>query len=488
MEFIPLYCKENLLIVNPEGFVGVVTLWSKKETIYQKFLAAGIDLNAQSSPIAAFGNLYGNGLKFLLVNLLYNPQIRYLVICGNSRNYSSTELQNFFSKGIEKSEDLGIVRNKIVGTEKTLDDCLTRDLFKLPPNIKDLGDPHTEGFAQNLRSFLSSISNDNIFSQDYERIKIELPEIKIKYFPSNPRGLTVCKQTPLEAWKELIFCLNRFGHFTDMGPEKGKRIELQNVKVVVEKPEEDQDKLLRKYGFSISLFRAYQQSMLSREKREDEEYTYGNRIRAYFGVDGLTEVVDRLKKNSNDRRCYLSLWDTSKDVTSDAKGHPCLVSLYFKVFDNKLTLSVVFRVHNAIDAWLQNFYGLMSLHKYVSEKTGLMRGPITIVSQSISINPADYDRIIGVIHEKEKKFEFEPDPHGQFRFSIEDGLIVVRHIYNGEVIGEYKSKKVERIQYELKRDHAISDIGHAIYVGRQLAKAERCLKTGEKFTEFMDRL
>ena len=65
-------------------------------------------------------------------------------------------------------------------------------------------------------------------------MKIELPTIKVHYFPSNPRGHQIIKETPLEAWKELIFCLHRFGHHVNLGPKKGERIELQNIKVVVE--------------------------------------------------------------------------------------------------------------------------------------------------------------------------------------------------------------------------------------------------------------
>ena len=62
MEFIPLYFRDRLTVINPRGTVGVATLWSKVDYVVERFRQAGADLNPQSSPIAVFGNLYGNGL------------------------------------------------------------------------------------------------------------------------------------------------------------------------------------------------------------------------------------------------------------------------------------------------------------------------------------------------------------------------------------------------------------------------------------------
>ncbi len=60
----------------------------------------------------------------------------------------------------------------------------------------------------------------------------------------------------------------------------------------------------------------------------------------------------------------------------------------------------------------------------------------------------------------------------------EAGEIVVQHLSNdGFLLHEYRSKHAERIQHELARDCALSDINHALYLGRQLAEAETSLKS-----------
>ncbi|MBF0465513.1 MAG: hypothetical protein HQK88_00585 [Nitrospirae bacterium] len=480
MEFVPVYYKDSLTIINPNGYVGVVTLWSKPQAVIDKFKEAGVDLDASSSQVAAFGTLYGNGLKHLLANLLYNPQITHILICGRDTGGSLQQLLSFFNKGVEKEIQLGITSNRIIGTSRFLPEALTPELFKNPPNLTYIGKESDAEFKIKLMAFFDNLPS-GLNMAEAERVEIDLPEITPSYFPSNQRSHIIIKNTPLEAWKELIFCLDRFGRMTELKPDK-RRKELQNVKVIVENPIEENNERLKPFGFSIEELHDYQSTVMSDIVEGD--YGYGNRIRDYFDVDALIVCIEKLKRNRQDRRSFIVLWDSRTDLTDTWRSSPCLATIFLRVFDDKLTLSATFRVHNALDAWLKNFYALMAIQKHVAQQTGIQAGAITIISHSISINPDEgYEKLQMIVREHSGNFKFEADPNGQFRFKIEDGQIVAEHIYNGEKLTEYRSKKAERIQYEIKRDRAISDIGHAIFVGRQLAKAERCLKTGEAFTE-----
>jgi thymidylate synthase len=111
-------------------------------------------------------------------------------------------------------------------------------------------------------------------------------------------------------------------------------------------------------------------------------------------------------------------------------------------------------------------------------------GPLTVISHSISIDPSKYDLACRVANSK--GFSVDIDPNGQFLIGTDQdaGQIIVQHLSDeGFLLHEYRSAKAERIQHELARDCAISDINHALYLGRQLAKAETCLKTGEPYEE-----
>ena len=112
MNFIPLYFQDKLTIINPAGTIGVLTLWSKVDYVMEKFHQVGWDLNPDTSDIAVFGTLYGNGLRELLRNLLYNPQIQYLLVCGRNRSGSLEEFQAFFQKGLEEVSSTGYIQSR----------------------------------------------------------------------------------------------------------------------------------------------------------------------------------------------------------------------------------------------------------------------------------------------------------------------------------------------------------------------------------------
>jgi len=477
LEFIPLHFGDKLRVVNPKGRIGILTLWSKVEFVEQKLAEMGIDLGAETSKIAVIGNLYGNGIPHLLRNLLYNPQIRDLVICGANRSGSREDIIAFFKNGLENTMSLGEMVTRIKGTSRIIDDLVTPESFTEKPRFISAGDLRDQVSRETLYTFVQSFTPAGTAG---ERIEIPLPEIRVSHYPSEPRNHNIVKDTPLEAWRELIFRLYRFGRLVHL--RKGDRQELQNVKVVVRNSRMDDEGKLHEFGFTLEDLRQYQYDMLLGPLPEDHSYTYGNRIREYYGFDALKKITGRLRKNPQDRDCYLALWDSHSDI--DADDAPCLVSLFFRVFDEKLTLTACYRTHNALDAWLKNVYGLMKAQEIVAEGAEIEPGALTVISHSISIDPSKYDLATRVVNAK--GFEIEMDPNGQFMVTVdhEAGEIVAQHLSDkGFMLHEYRSAKAQRIQHEIARDCAVADINHALYLGRQLAKAEMCLETGEAFVE-----
>ena len=475
LEFIPLHFAGKLRVINPAARLGVLTLWSKIEFVEARLAKLKVDLDPRTSKIAVIGNLYGNGIPHLLRNLLYNPQIRDLVVCGANKSESREELIHFFDGGLEGTDSLGEKVTRIKWTNRIIDDLVTPGDFNVKPRIVSVGDLRSESSMDALRTCVDGFVAT---PSDGQRVEIELPEVCVTHYPSEPRNHNIVTDTPLAAWRELVFRLVRFGHLAHL--RKGDRQELQNVRVVIRTPCEDDEKELREFNFSLDDLRQYQRDMLLGPLPDDQSYTYGNRIREYYGFDALHAFGRRLRENPQDRDCYLALWDSRSDI--DAEDAPCLVSMFFRVFDEKLTLTATYRTHNALDAWLKNVYGLMKAQQIVAEESGIQIGPLTVISHSISVDPANYDLARRVSNSK--SFDLEMDPNGQFMISVDDGQIVAQHISNeGELLHEYRARKAERIQHEINRDCAISDVNHALYVGRQLARAEMCLRSGEKFEE-----
>lgn len=487
MEFKPLYFADRLKIINPRGTIGVVTLWSKVEYVVERFREAGVDLDPATSPIAVFGNLYGNGLREMLRNLLYNPQIRELWIIGNDRSGSSTELDNFFYPGLEPIH-YSLVRYRIPGgmdsvstcrirgTNRIIDDLVRPDQFKKALKIIWMGDPAKKDTISYLYDYYICWQPETHI--DRPRLEIPLPEVEVQYFPSNPRGHVVVRDTILEAWKEVLYLLTRFGRRVTL--KKGDRLELQHVKVVVEKPRFESEKELQAVHLDPQKLRSYQEDILKGEMRPDETYNYGHRLRSYFDLDTLAACVERLKKDREDRKSYVSLWDSRLDLTVK-EGRPCLVSLFFRKFEGKLTLSAAFRTHNAMDAWPLNVYGLMAIQNWVAQRAGLPPGAITVISHSLGLDPRELDRALMVIGKR--PFKVRLDPMGYFRITLDGKEILVEHRFEDVTLKEYRGKKAERLQHEIARDVALSDLNHAMYLGRQLAKAEMALKEGREFVQ-----
>lgn len=497
LKFEPLYFKDRLTIINPYGHIGVVTLWSKVDYVVERFRQAGVDLDPATSPIAVFGNLYGNGLREMLRNLLHNPQIQLLLICGHDRSNSRDELVKFFDNGLEILTEsniiyLGIASTpiypyRIKGTRRLIDGLVHPELFSVIPEINWLGDPGAPG-AQDVWGKFSIPSNIRTTivnfkprpSEDLARPAVipALPQVKTSFFPSNSRGHVVVRDTILEAWKEILHLLTRFGRRVSL--KKGERLELQHVKVVVEKPRPESEDNLRAVNLDPGKLGQYYLHFLDGEIRPDETYNYGHRLRSYFGLDTLAACAQRLKKDPEDRKSYVTLWDNSRDLTP-VEGRPCLVSLYFRKFDDKLTLSATFRTHNAMDAYPMNLYGLQAIQDWVARQAGLAPGALVVISHSLGLDPKELDRAMLIIGQR--PFKVRLDPMGYFRITLDGKEILVEHRYEDVTLKEYRAKKAERLQHELARDVALSDINHAIYLGRQLARAEAALKEGREFVQ-----
>jgi thymidylate synthase len=484
VKFEALYYQDRLKIVNPEGDVAITTLWSKVDSAYQILEEAGVDLAPATSRIGPIANLYGNGLPQMLRNLLWNPQIRHIVIVGKNLSGSREWLLNFFEHGLEEVEFLGAKAFRIRNTPRTIDGCVQPQAFVRKPEFTVLGDVGDAATKAGLKSFFDGLSSPE--QGDLARVEPPpIPEPAVTRFPTEPRSHTIVRDTPMEAWTELIFRLFRFGHRNIVAKKSGPegRVELQNIKIVVENPREEPDEVLQQYGFSLEKFRGYQERILDANKPPDLSYTYGNRLRGYFpNVDSLKIAGERLKEKPESRHAYIALWDNARDLPAGTDT-PCFVSAFFRKFDGKLTLTATFRSHNAMEAWPENVYGLIAIQRFVAEKAAMEPGPLTVFSHSISIDVSSLDKARKIATSKESDEVHDPstgklgprmDPNGAFTTTFDAATweLVVEHSYDGMKLGEYRGKSAEEIERQLGRDVALSEISHALYLGREIARKE----------------
>ena len=476
--FEALYLGEKLRVLNPHGTFAIVTLWSKVDTVQMMLEESGIDLKPESSPFAVIANLYGDGLPQMLANLLYNPQIHSLVVLGKNLSDSRDSLQNFFARGVENA-DVKYKTVTIQGTTRRLPDVLRPELFPRKPRILDLGEDLRSWDRAGLASFLS----DEPAAESLERIQITLPEMKVETKPSNPVTHDVVADTPCEAWREALFVLSEFGKKNPDDSSGGDRRELLNLRVVIREPRPESAETLKDHGLDLAELERYQAKIIDpTPPTPDIDYTYGSRLRSHFGMDTLEECTRILKDERGSRHGYVALWDTRADLHGEEV--PCLVSLFFRVYDERLTLTATFRAHNAATAWIMNCYGLIRILQQVAEATGIPAGQLVMISQSISLRTSEMQKVLSVIDKYKRGYQhYREDPNGHFEITLDAGRIKVTQRFQGMIVAQFEGASGQAIEHEIGKARAISEISHAMYLGRELARAERCLRTGEPFVQ-----
>ncbi|MFP4003227.1 MAG: hypothetical protein ACLFV8_05575, partial [Alphaproteobacteria bacterium] len=264
MDFQPLYHGDRLTIINPQGDVGLITLWSPVRTVLKKLESLDPDwLDPERSRIAVIGNLYGDGILAMFCNLLHNPQIRHLVAVGEDMKLSvPDEIRAFLKYGLEDDAILGRNMKRVSGTARFLPVPEGFDVARLQEQVSfhHLGKLSNPELAGSLRDILVRAPRSE---PEGKRIATELKEASaadFAFLPSDAGGHQVIRRTPLEAWQELIFRAMRFGRPVEL--KKGPRLELHNAKAVITEPRPDPEDALAQYGFDAERFRAYQRKIL----------------------------------------------------------------------------------------------------------------------------------------------------------------------------------------------------------------------------------
>ena len=495
---------KNLRVMNPFGTVAVCALWTPLDYLAKIISERAPGILAPDGPVALIGGLYGGGLSIMLRNLHHNPQIDALVVCGKDFSGASAHLVNFFGGRIDRPGEMQLYRLDD-GTEReiekvsipgalsayVMDSLLMPEDFARKPKVVDL--TKADGrFPEELESFLASYSPGP--APGHRPDPIPLPKPVVRTFPSDRFAHVVAAQTIPEAWMGILSTIARFGQKAAFRGGK-ERLELLAVKAVVHSPGEIDPSELARLDLSPDAMEAYKRGLLEPDLKDGLPYTYGNRLRQYFQADSLLAIAGDLAKAGDRRHSFASLWDNLRDL--GGSDSPCLVSVFFRKTAPKVNLSAVFRSHNATRAWPVNcvgLYGLMEMvcreanrHPGRTEEEELVPGTLCVTSLSISIDPADLSQVGGLISEWDSRpYKMASDPNGFFRLSVDHAageLVVHHHAPGGEPLAEHRAKTPGQMGWILQKAKAVSDIGHAMYLGGQLERAWHCLRHGREFVQ-----
>tara|TARA_R110002096_G_scaffold429184_1_gene641805 strand:- start:8271 stop:9200 length:930 start_codon:yes stop_codon:yes gene_type:complete len=101
---------------------------------------------------------------------------------------------------------------------------------------------------------------------------------------------------------------------------------------------------------------------------------YGYRMRHYFGIDQLNETISLLKENPESRRAVISLYGAKDLVNNSSLDIPCNTTLFLKVRDGALDLTVINRSNDLFLGVPYNVFVFGVIHKFIAKELSLQVG------------------------------------------------------------------------------------------------------------------
>lgn len=468
----PIYFKDNLILGNSESEVALITLWMPAKKITEK-----IDKNL----FCAAGQLYSkDGVNYIIRNILANPSIRYLVICGQDISGSGKVLVDFFQKGIDNNYN--VIDNDFALIHKEIPKEAL-ELLRQNVQIKNLiGISEIEGIIKELKSYCpigKSFAKSKIF--------VDHEEEKVSIFPTDQSVFKIREKYIGSAWLRILKLILKFGVINETW--YGNKVqELFNIAIVIEDENPLEPKIFPYLQVNKENIKKYQSNIMSGD-RGDEIYTYGERLWNYRGINQIKEVViPFLKKYPTDRAALAVTFDMTFDHKSSRA--PCMCLVQATTLGNKLNLTAYFRSHAIFSGFVLNAFGLRQLQYYIAQKLSKKMGLLTIFSNCAHIYDNELQTTKEIVEKySSKEFKYPLDLRGYFLITIKGKEIIVKHYsHQGQFLQEFHQdskipKAAIKMYNKLILSEAVSEISHAFDLGAELQKAEIAIKNNLKYEQ-----
>lgn len=459
-------CHQSNLVQGDRPDIGIITLWTKKEHI----------INAlDKKHYGIIGQLYSRdeGISCLIRNCLANKSIRYLILCGIDLYNSGEALLALMKNGIDKDHRIIGVQNACIQKEIP---CEAIERFR--KNVRLHDHRNIRDYAQ-LRSVIASLPILDAYGDQETFPEPQLEQVES--WPTDPIGFKITGKTVGEAWLDILDHVMKFGvrKKTEYGNEMK---EIINLMTVITDEDPQKPAFADYFNFTTEELEEYIPKMLTDIEVRDVEYTYGQRLRAHFGKDQIRGMIDYLKRVPFTRRAVSVTWDVTKDLGNPKA--PCLDLIQCLIQDNKLWMTVYFRSNDMFDAWPRNAFALRRMQGQIAGELNVTLGSLCILSSSAHIYESSWQLAQKIVTDYYRLPLLELDPRGNFVISLENSTIVVRHYSpQGGKIDEITGKTEKELTNQLLLKRHISVISHALYLGRELHKAQVALELGCKYKQ-----
>ncbi|MGJ5675190.1 MAG: thymidylate synthase [Nostochopsis sp.] len=485
-EYKALY-KPNQLIYG-WGQTAIITGWTVKQAIA---------LHLQPQDYAVIGQLYSptRGINLLIRNLLFNPHVRFLVVLDATREDrnagAGTCLLDFFRHGFaEGFSDSGqrcwVVRSSVTGYIDI--EIAASALEKLRVMVE----------FQEAKSITEACTIAKSFAQRKivepwgAALEYPISTNEPKVLPGPRYGHRIEGKTIAETWVKIIHRIKTTGTIRPTGYDGQWQELIDLMAIVTDEPPDFYFPEPNYLPVDRSFLQEYIPQILDDAPyQEGVKYTYGQRLRSWFGRDQVEQVIHKLIGEIDAASAVMNLWDV-KD--HDKGGSPCLNHLWLRVVDNEISLTATLRSNDMFAAWPANAMGLRALQQYIRNEIAkrseydLQMGPLITISQSAHIYDDTWenaDRLIAnqyaLIYNQRNYY----DVSGNFLIEVDGKEIVVNQTTpgSGEVIKYYRGKNPLVLLREICAASPAVHLEHIGYLGIELQKASESIKNSMPYVQ-----
>ncbi|MEM5772681.1 MAG: thymidylate synthase [Candidatus Aenigmatarchaeota archaeon] len=480
----PFLDKDKLILGNDKSPLAICTLWSKKENF----------LVLPKEKFSVIGNLYTTyGINHLIKNLLANPRIKYLVVCGEDLSKAGEALINLFKNGLDEN-------HRIIGSKVYIDKSIPKDKIEiLRKNIEVFDLRNEENVSERIVEIAEKVPTE--IQPFIDPVLIKEEESEEERLISDEVGFKVEGKTIADTWLKILDLVMKFGEIKE-SEYKIKQKEILDVVAIVK----GDGKIPDWFPVSQEILEEYSKQFFTKDKPKGVDYSYGERlfglelslpskVKEYIQPQILKEaniilnqinlIIKKLKSKKFTRRAIAVTW--RHEIDSVSENPPCLIEIVWNIKDEKLHQTCTFRSHDIWGAWLFNAFALRNLQKEVSRKVGIEAGNLIIFSVSAHIYENNWKSSTELLEKyyNKKEVEFEDDPRGFFIIKLENGEIVVEHrLKDGRKSKyEFKGKNAEELYKKILNENLVSRLDHAAYLGKELARAQKALEEGKEYKQ-----
>ena len=319
--FKAVYKESRLILGNPDSNVGIVSLWTKGKKIAEKI---------DQKNYAVIGQMFSaeRGLDIFVRNMLANPDLNVILITGTDFSNSGRVLMDFFDNGFEKGG------KELTGKE-------TWKVKSEYPGYIDLDIPSEA--LQELRETTKAVMVDDMEKFDFSSVKppekkrkkqiLKKQNEETKDYVGENTVYVLRHKYVAGVWLQMLDTIMKFGvrcgtHYDD------EQKEIINLVSII--TDEDPNNLVAPEFLPCDKkhIEEYIPKVTTDFHEKGTSYTYGSRMRSWFGKDQIKEAVAKLVRELNSRAVVVNLWDSTQDLTIG--GSPCINHIWLRVRNNKL--------------------------------------------------------------------------------------------------------------------------------------------------------